>query len=88
MHLSCFVCLMRKANTAPGVGTLWAAGAATEGSLAWSGRSAVLSQLGCPQARCWCCGLLVEVPSLSRVLPGFGYFYLDSFPVMTLIWMW
>lgn len=40
------------------------------------------------ESRCWCCGLLRDALILSRALPGFGYFYLDFFPVMTLIWMW
>lgn len=85
VHLSCFVWLTRKANTAPGVGTLRAGWSCHGGEPSPGGRRP-LSLPGSPRARCWCCGLLVEVPSLSRVLPGFGCFYLDFFPVMTLIW--
>ena len=32
-------------------------------------------------------GCLVDMLNLSPAHPGFGYFYLDFFPVLTLIWI-
>lgn len=75
---------MKKANTAPGVGTLqagWSWHGGDPGPGLEGGRPS-RSWAAC-ESRCWCCGLLVDVLILSRALPGFGYFYLDFFPVMT-----